>query len=433
MTMVARHISDFNSQRYIHLLPFSIIFALGLIILYIFNLYNIETNKNSTTFFSSLVNAVVIMAGFAAVLFYVIPAFGIAPKTNLIIFSLIFIVLEFVWRFTFNRIIVGSGFKNNTIIVGFNQLTVDLAQYLYNNPQAGYRLKYILDVQNNSAFSLEDVEFKIIESSKDLREILDKKNIRTVILSPEAYGIPEMVNVFYKNIGSKTVFYNLSNFYEKITARVALDALDQTWFLENLNENSKRAYEVVKRAGDVLGAITLGIISLLFYPFVMFAIKWESAGPIFYRQKREGRGGKTFDIIKFRTMVDNAEKQGALWAQEDDPRVTKVGRFLRKTRIDEVPQLWNILRGHMSFVGPRAERPEFRNKLKKEVPFYEERYLIKPGLSGWAQVRYRYGASIADTKEKLQYDLYYIKHRTLIFDLAIVLQTIRIVMVGGGR
>ena len=433
LTLVIRYGGNFDSQINIHLLPFSIVFALGLIILYIFNLYNIETNKNNPSFFSSLINAVMIMAGSAAVLFYIIPAFGIAPKTNLVIFSLVFIILEFFWRFAFNKIIVGSGFKNNTIIVGFNQLAVDLAQYLYSNPQAGYRLKYILDVQNNSAFSLEDVEFKIIENSKDLREILKKENIRTVILSPEAYGIPEMVNVFYKNIGSGTIFYNLSNFYEKTTARVALDALDQTWFLENLNENSKRAYEVAKRLGDVIGAIVLGAISLVFYPFIMFAIKWESAGPVFYKQEREGKDGEIFNIIKFRTMVVDAEKQGVLWAQENDPRITKIGKFLRKTRIDEIPQLWNILKGHMAFVGPRAERPEFRNKLKKEVPFYEERYLIKPGLSGWAQVRYKYGASVADTREKLQYDLYYIKHRSVSFDLGIILQTIRIALAGGGR
>ena len=433
LTLVIRYGSNFDAQIDTHLLPFSIVFALGLIILYIFNLYNIETNKNDPSFFSGIVNAVLVMAGSAAVLFYIIPVFGIAPKTNLIIFSLVFVILEFFWRFTFNKIIVGSGLKNNTIIVGFNQLAVDLAQYLYNNPQAGYRLKYVLDVQNNSAFSLEDVEFKIIENSKDLRAVLQKENIRTVILSPEAYNIPEMVNVFYKNIGNKTVFYNLSNFYEKITARVALDALDQTWFLENLNENSKRAYEVAKRGGDIIGAIVLGAISLIFYPFIMFAIKWESAGPVFYKQEREGKDGKTFNIIKFRTMVADAERQGALWAQENDPRVTRVGKFLRKTRIDEIPQLWNILRGDMAFVGPRAERPEFRSKLRKEVPFYEERYLIKPGLSGWAQVRYRYGASVADTREKLQYDLYYIKHRSIAFDLGIILQTIRIALAGGGR
>ncbi len=433
LTLVIRYGSNFDAQIDTHLLPFSIVFALGLIILYIFNLYNIETNKNDPSFFSGIVNAVLVMAGSAAVLFYIIPVFGIAPKTNLIIFSLVFIVLESLWRFLFNHIIIKAGSKNNTIIVGFNQLAVDLAQYLYNNPQAGYRLKYILDVQNNSAFSLDEVEFKIIQNSKDLQKVLNEEEIRTVILSAEAYGIPEMINVFYKNIGNKTVFYNLSNFYEKITARVALDSLDQTWFIDNLNENAKRAYEFVKRMGDIAGAIILGVISLILYPFIMFAIKWESAGPIFYRQEREGKGGGTFNIIKFRTMIANAEKQGALWAQENDPRVTGVGKFLRKTRLDELPQIWNILKGHMSFVGPRAERPEFRDKLKKEVPFYEERYLIKPGLSGWAQVKYRYGASVADTREKLQYDLYYIKHRSVILDLAIILQTIRIALSGGGR
>jgi exopolysaccharide biosynthesis polyprenyl glycosylphosphotransferase len=433
LTLVIRYGEGFGAQIDNHIIPFSLVFALGLIIFYIFNIYNIETNKNATSFFSTLANATIIMVAFAAVLFYVVPTFGITPKTNLIIFAFIFIVIESLWRFVFNRIIVESGLKNNTIIVGFNQLAVDLAQYLYNNPQAGYRLKYILDEQNNSAFSLEDVEFKIIAGSKDLKDVLKKEGIRTVVLSPEAYNIPEMVNVFYKNIGDKIVFCNLSNFYEKITARVALDALDQTWFLENLNENSKRAYEVVKRFGDIVGAAAFGAISIVLYPFIMFAIKWESAGSIFYKQKREGRGGRVFEIVKFRTMVTNAEKQGALWAQEDDPRITKVGRFLRKTRIDEFPQLWNILRGDMSFVGPRAERPEFRGRLKKEVPFYEERYLIKPGLSGWAQVKYRYGASVEDTREKLQYDLYYIKHRSIVFDLAIILRTIRIVLAGGGR
>jgi len=433
LTLFIRYGSDFSSQIDIHLIPFSIIFAAGLLIFYIFNLYNIEVSKNDLPFFTSLVNATGLMIGLAIIVLYLFPNFSIAPKTNLAILGVIFVMLESAWRLLFNNLITKHGFKNNTIIVGFNQLGIDLAQFLFNNPQAGYRLRYVLDLKNNSAFSLEDIEFKTVKDSNDIEKILREEKIKTVILSPEAYSIPQIIDIFYKNIQNKIVFFNLSNFYEKLSSKVALDALDQTWFIENINENSKSAYEGIKRIGDIVGSIALGAISLILYPFIMFAIKWESAGPIFYRQKRTGQGGRAFEIIKFRTMIKNAEKQGALWAQENDPRVTKVGKFLRKTRLDEIPQLWNILKGQMSFVGPRAERPEFHNELKREIPFYEERYLIKPGLSGWAQVKYRYGASVADTKEKLQYDLYYIKHRSLVFDFAIILRTIRIVMVGGGR
>ena len=195
----------------------------------------------------------------------------------------------------------------------------------------------------------------------------------------------------------------------------------------------KKAYEIVKRSNDMVFAVVIGLISLLFYPLIILLIKTTSAGPIFYKQKRVGWAGKTFEIIKFRTMKKDAEKEtGAVWASNDDPRITKVGRFMRKTRIDELPQLWNILKGQMAFIGPRAERPEFNESLK-DIPFYEERYLIKPGLSGWAQINFRYGSSVADTAEKLKYDLYYIKNRSLVLDLGIALKTIRIMFQRSGK
>jgi len=165
----------------------------------------------------------------------------------------------------------------------------------------------------------------------------------------------------------------------------------------------------------------------------MLAIKFSSRGTIFYRQKRVGRYDRPFQIIKFRTMIANAEKDGAVWARENDTRITKLGNFLRKTRIDELPQVWNILKGEMSFVGPRAERPEFHNQLQDSVPFFQERYLIKPGLTGWAQINFHYGASINDTAEKLKYDLYYIKNRSIALDIGIILKTIRIAAQQGGR
>ena len=188
---------------------------------------------------------------------------------------------------------------------------------------------------------------------------------------------------------------------------VLLGSINQIWFLENLGEARKKTFEIAKRVGDLILAAIFGVVSLIFYPFIILLIKVSSSGPILYRQERVGQAGKTFEIIKFRTMIKNAEqKTGAVWAIDNDPRVTAVGRFLRKTRLDEIPQLWNILRGEMSFVGPRAERPEFHELLQKNVPFYEERYLIKPGLTGWAQINFRYGSSVEDAEEKLKYDLY---------------------------
>jgi len=213
-----------------------------------------------------------------------------------------------------------------------------------------------------------------------------------------------------------------------------LGAINQEWFLEKLTEGTKRPYEFVKRLFDIIFSVIFGVISLVIFPIIALAIKINSRGPLLYRQKRVGQYGKEFEIIKFRTMNEDAEKEsGAVWAKEDDPRVTVLGKFLRKTRIDELPQLWNILKGEMSLIGPRAERPEFDEKLKKKIPFYEERYLIRPGLSGWAQIQYRYGASVKDAHEKLQYDLFYIKNRSLALDLSIALKTTNIVFRQAGR
>ena len=185
----------------------------------------------------------------------------------------------------------------------------------------------------------------------------------------------------------------------------------------------------IPMAKRVVFASFLGL--LLFsplFPFVVLAVRLSSKGPIFFKQTRVGAGGRNFEVVKFRTMYTDAEAEGARWATKNDPRVTRVGMFMRKTRIDEIPQLWNVLRGDMGFVGPRPERPEFVNWLRDELPFYYLRTLIRPGLTGWAQVRYGYGATLAETKEKLEYDLYYIKHMSLGLDLLIMFETIKTIL-----
>ena len=421
MTLLVRYGKDFDNKLDIHVLPFSFIFIIWILVFYIANLYELGFSKNNLEFFSTFLYSMAANAAISVAFFYLIPFFGITPKTNLLIFVILIIVLGSSWRYCFNKLIAKSGYKNNTLIIGASPQSQDLYDFLLANPQLGYGALGIIDVEDSTVSNI-------------LENLIRQKRVSTLVLGPSVYKIPQIIDVFYRLLGLKINFYNLSDFYERVTGKVPLGVIDQTWFLGNLSEGSKRAYETGKRIFDFIFSFIFGVISLVLYPFIIIAIKLGSAGPVFYKQVRRGRAGKNFTMLKFRTMIKNAESLDvAVWAQQNDQRITRVGRFLRKTRLDELPQLWNILHGEMSFVGPRAERPEFHKELEEKIPFYDERYLIKPGLSGWAQIKFRYGASIKDTAEKLQYDLYYIKNRSLLLDLGIILKTITIVLRKEGR
>jgi sugar transferase (PEP-CTERM system associated) len=225
------------------------------------------------------------------------------------------------------------------------------------------------------------------------------------------------------------------SFYEKMTGKLLLENITPSWFIFSDGFRITAHVRLVKRVSDVLFSLAGLILVLPFIPIIALAIRLDSPGPVFFRQIRVGEREKNFLLYKFRTMRQDAEKgSGAVWAQERDPRITRLGNFLRKSRIDEIPQLFNVLMGDMSLVGPRPERPEFIEKLKEVIPYYSERHFVKPGVTGWAQVRYPYGASIEDALEKLRYDLYYIKNLTISFDLMIILETVKVVLFRrGGR
>ena len=223
------------------------------------------------------------------------------------------------------------------------------------------------------------------------------------------------------------------NFAERVLGRVDLDSLQPNWFLSGEGFRSGRLHRVLKRAFDIAVSFALLVFTLPLLVLTALAIKLESRGPVFYRQERVGLNGHGFMLLKFRSMTVDAEANGApQWAAVGDNRVTRVGAVIRKLRIDEIPQAINVLVGEMSFVGPRPERPHFVQMLTHEMPFYAERHSVKPGITGWAQINYPYGASVADAKQKLQYDLYYIKNFSIVFDLAIVLQTVRVVLWSAG-
>ncbi len=224
-------------------------------------------------------------------------------------------------------------------------------------------------------------------------------------------------------------------FYEQMTGKLLIEDMKPSSFIFSSGFRITAFMKVIKRIFDVVLAAFGLVIVLPVIPILALIIKLDSPGPVFYRQERLGEGEKRFILYKFRSMKDNAESgTGAVWAQKNDGRITRVGRFFRKTRLDEIPQLFNVFRGDMSFVGPRPERPEFVEELNKLIPYYSERHFVKPGITGWAQIKYPYGSSVEDAIEKLRYDLYYIKHLSLLFDLLIVVETIKVVFFGkGGR
>lgn len=220
---------------------------------------------------------------------------------------------------------------------------------------------------------------------------------------------------------------------EKITGKLYVDDLQPSSMIFSDGFRANEGVLMVRRVLSVILAITIVLMMLPVLPFIIIAVKLSSRGPILFSQQRVGRYGKVFKLYKFRTMRADAEKgTGAVWAQQNDPRITLVGKFLRKTRIDELPQLWNVLKGDMAFVGPRPERPEFVHWLNDAIPYYNLRHMIRPGLTGWAQVRYQYGATLEETKQKLQYDLYYIKRVSVFLDLLIIFETLKTVVLRRG-
>ncbi|MEL6787530.1 MAG: exopolysaccharide biosynthesis polyprenyl glycosylphosphotransferase, partial [Cyanobacteria bacterium J06607_15] len=238
------------------------------------------------------------------------------------------------------------------------------------------------------------------------------------------------------NIDSlKSHVYSVADFCEQFWQKIPPAYIQDDWFAftSGFNILHNRIKAKIKQLIDIVVAAVMIIVSLPITLPVAIAIKLTSPGAIFYSQVRTGLNGKKFRVYKFRSMYQNAESKGIQWAKEKDPRITKVGSFIRLTRIDELPQLWNVFKGEMSLVGPRPERPEFDLQLREQIPYYDVRYLVKPGITGWAQVCYPYGASVEDAYQKVAYDLYYIKNYSLLMDLAIAFKTLRVVVLGKGR
>ncbi len=275
--------------------------------------------------------------------------------------------------------------------------------------------------------------YRILGRTRELQDVVARTGAGTIVVALEerrgAFPMQPIIDCKLRGVRIE----DWPTFYEKLTGKISVQNLRPSWLIFSEGFTRTRLTRIFKRWTDVLLAGCFLLLGMPIYLLTALAIKIDSRGPVLFRQERVGEKGQTFRLLKFRTMVDDAESQsGPVWATEEDPRVTRVGRWLRKTRLDEFPQVLNVLRGDMSFIGPRPERPCFVAELQEKIPYYAHRHTVKPGITGWAQVRYRYGSTVQDAEEKLQFDLYYIKNMSLVFDLRILLSTIQVVLRGKG-
>jgi len=402
MLMIRYEMKDLNTEFSNHFIPFIIITLLFALVFYIFNLYSFRFNRSITEFTSSFVKSLTISFFISALVFYIFgETFNLTPKTNLILFTLIFGTIDFYLRILIKRYSVKNGIDRKIIIVG-NDENNSLVKELEQNQNIGYKIvKKLNEVNLNVIFDL-NPDVVVVDTNHviDLDEIYE--------------------------ITKRGIFvYTINNFYEEVLQKVPTEKIDRDEVITYMG-NNKTIFNFGKRSFDIVFALIFIIILSPVLLITYFIIKLTSKGPALFPHTRISLNDKEFIIYKFRSMHLNAEKNGAVWTKnnDEDSRITPFGRFIRKTHLDEIPQLFNILKGDISFVGPRPERPEFVVDLRKTILHYDLRHSIKAGLTGWAQVNYKYGASVEDAREKLRYDFYYLKNRNIFFDFLIILKTV---------
>jgi exopolysaccharide biosynthesis polyprenyl glycosylphosphotransferase len=406
LTLVIRYgTDDFTALWLRHWPSFFIIFLIWILVFYIYNLYNLILAADKLKFNQLALNAILVSSLLSSTFFYLNPSTQITPKTNLALFIVITIALFILWRKFFNTILQSYLPKNNLLLIAKRDKVESLVNYIQTKQHLGF----------NTALVLEETL-----SEESLKDIIKTKRIHTIVLDPAHEQAETFRKLLFKCLPYNLIFTDLSSFYEKITGKVSIDTITHTWFLENFNEGEKKYFNHIKRIYDLIMALILFAITLPFWPIIALIIIIDSGLPVFFKQERLGKNGEIFKIIKFRTMKHD--------------KITRAGSFLRKTRLDELPQLLNIIKSQMSFIGPRPEQPSIVEKLKEQIPFYQERLLIKPGLSGWDQISETYhSASYQDSFEKLQYDLFYIKNRSIYLDFSITLKTVATILRRKGK
>ncbi len=401
--------------------------------LYYGDLYDSRTLSDRRDLLTGLVRSLGAASVILAILYYALP--GLIIGRGVFALATVLIVgLVAGWRIAFEWLSLRGGPTERLLIVGTGAAAVTLARELFERrAELGVEIVGFVD-HDPAKVGAPLVNPGVVGTVSDIPSIVSARRIDRVIVSlADARGKLDMGELLEMKLNQGVRFDHLASVYEEYTGKIAVENLRPSWMIFSDGFRKTRRLEAMKRLSDITVA-TIGLLAAApLLAFVAVLLKITSPGPILYSQTRVGKDGRPFTIHKFRSMMVNAEAQsGAVWSTTNDPRVLPVGRFLRRTRLDELPQLWNVLRGDMSFVGPRPERPEFIEELSHRIPYYGQRHVVRPGLTGWAQVRHRYGSTVDDAQEKLQYDLFYIKHMSFAFDLYIMLETVKTVLVRGG-
>jgi len=331
------------------------------------------------------------------------------------------------WRLAFDGVTRDPHMAERVLILGTGPAARSVAELIGSQHDYPYRVVGFVDDPATAGTDLD-----VVGATSELSELMHRKHVDRVVVSmSDRRGRMPIRELLQAKMSGVRV-EDAATMYERLTGKILIDDIKPSWLIFSDGFRASRATRAIKRVVDLaLAAAGIALASPLIL-LTALGVRLESAGPVLYRQERVGENGRIFTLFKFRSMRADAEKGTPVWAKENDDRVTRVGRFIRLTRLDELPQLWNVLRGDMSFVGPRPERPFFVEQLAAVIPFYMERHAVKPGVTGWAQVKYRYGSSVQDAMEKLRYDLYYIKHLSIIFDLTIVMDTVKVIILGKG-
>jgi len=411
----------------------SLVFALlGLLCLYATGLYDFGKRLSARELMICLLRTFSLLAVASWACYFVVPSVGIGRG----VFALAFVFgIAFVlaWRVVLRWVLQAEGFAERVLIVGADDKAIDIARETLHRKHLGYRVVGFLD-DDPRLQGVSLVNPRVIGTTAQACELALQHGVTRVVVAAMDYRGRLSMDAL---LACKTRGIRVQegpSYYEQLTGKIMVEGLRKSWLIFSDGFMVSRGTLFGKRLLDFAVA-AIGLIGLtvtLVMPLIALAIWLDSPGPVFFRQERVGRGGRGFTLWKFRSMLADAEAGGARWAVQGDPRVTRVGRFLRATRLDELPQLWNVLAGDMSLVGPRPERRMFVEQLKEVCPWYEQRLVVRPGLTGWAQVKAPYASTFEESIEKLKFDLYYIKNLSLFLDISILLSTARIVLLGRG-
>ncbi len=421
------------SEFKIHFYCFLPVMSVWIITMYTGLFYVLENVFDSIRTSFSLVVVALISLLFGIAFFYLFFSEWITPKRVLLLYIVIAFILIFSWRYLYHCFYLRTAVIPVILCIGSNKTLEALISSMSPFSYLQYKIAAVFDpvgTARSNFFAQKNIQY--ISDTETLLHFIAAHKIDVVIFTHESAFENSLRNELFSLLEKDVLFYPLTDFYEITTRKIPLGSLTDVWILSKIDMNSKQLFVFIKQILDTLIAVVLTLIFIIPCAVIAFIIKYESSGDVFFKQTREGKNGTCFTILKFRTMYTNNNDFRP--TTENDSRITRIGNILRKTRIDELPQLLNVLKGDMALIGPRPERPELAKELEKSIPFYRQRLLVKPGITGWDQVSGEYHSpSVEDTIKKLEYDLYYVKNLSFSLDFSIFFKTIITMLVRSGR